>query len=478
MASDGSKPKANPIVGKIVKDPKSPPNALCLRGFVGDSSEDKSIRLYFDPNFSDYVDVPEAAILHSEPVPEAWSPFGAMYLWIERDAELMHGSERIKANFMQGRIFQQQAGMQQQAAAAPQPQRAPQAPFGGQAGFQITPPPITPVVPCPTQPMQGCPPSPFGPCITPPAQFCPPPTLPDNCRTPIFPCLPPPPPTPFFPCPTNPNIDCPPSPPVLCQTNAGPFCPPPFGQGQFAQPFAAQPQAAPIAGGPGGFQFPPRTHPPMCPQTFQLSDCPTAPNTACCNPRTAFSDCITQAPIFCPPTPLRNCPPTPPQFCVTPPPQLCPPTPPVFCQPFPPGNAPAAQQQIGVGQQRPSPFFPCATGNGQVCPTENGSFCEMMTQIPVFCMTPICTPACTPPVGPVAEQPFIPQVQADPRMAQFVQAGGAGFGQQAPVTFGNCPHSPPLFHCTPNTLTFPCRTLSEPECFVTRHLGCTFFPPC
>ena len=419
MASDGSKPKANPIVGKIVKDPKSPPNALCLRGFVGDSSEDKSIRLYFDPNFSDYVDVPQTAILHSEPVPEAWSPFGAMYVWIERDAELMHGSERIKANFMQGRIFQQQAVAQQQAP-------APQAPFagggfpGGPGGFQFTPPPppITPITPCPTQPLQDCPPSRFGPCITPPPQFCPPP----------------PPPTPFFPCPTDLRIDCPPSPGIVCQSPPPQFCPPTPPQNCQSPFFPCFTPPVVCQGFPGGIT--PVVQPqPFAAQPFaaQAQVDPRAAQMAQAQPAAAA------APGF--------------------------------------GGA----QDFRITPIR-SPFFPCITQNDPFCPTQFRPFCPTQHDpICPTNFSPFCQPfplGNTPAVQP---QPFAGQPQFDPRMAQAQPAAAAvqpGLQQPGGPVIG-FPPSPPWFHCPPRTLDIrDCfQTLMPPCTAFPPFCGFTGRPP-
>ena len=360
MATDNSKPKSNPIVGKIVKDPKSPPNALCLRGFVGDSSEEKSIRLYFNPDFSDYVDVPEDAVLHSEPVPEAWSPFGAMYVWIERDAELMHGSERIKANFMQGRIFQQQAGAQ--AAAAAQAQVQPQAvPFpgggaggaGGPGGFQFTPLPTPPFV-CPPSPPVVCPPSPPAFCPPSPPAFCPP-------SPPAF-------------CPPSPPVVCPPSPPVVCPPSPPAFCPP----------------------------SPPVVCPPSPPVV-----CPPSPPVVCPPSPPAF--CPPSPPVVCPPSPPAFCPPSPPPFCPLPfgqeqaaqpfgaQPQIDPRAAQVgaaAAQPGlqQPGGAVIDQQHIPASPFRPpcpgpvaSPpfiFCPPPITRQFPCPTEIGPLCGFTTQSP------------------------------------------------------------------------------------------------
>jgi hypothetical protein len=57
------------FVAKIVKDPKNPPKTIMLTGFLGASSEPGHTRLYFDPHLSNYVEVPDDAILHTQEAP-------------------------------------------------------------------------------------------------------------------------------------------------------------------------------------------------------------------------------------------------------------------------------------------------------------------------------------------------------------------------------------------------------------------------
>jgi len=101
-------PRMDDFVSKIVPDPKNPPNTLLLKGYIGASSEEGHIRLYLDTELSDYMEIPEAAILYSQDIPKEKSPVGGSYLWIQRDATLIHGPavvDRPKASFLEGRIM-------------------------------------------------------------------------------------------------------------------------------------------------------------------------------------------------------------------------------------------------------------------------------------------------------------------------------------------------------------------------------------
>src|SRR5262245_21208502 len=103
------KPSESTFVGKIVKDPKKHVATLLLTGFLGQSSEKEHTRLYFDAQLSQYVEIPDQAILHSEPIPNEQSPLGGVYLWIDRDAQLLQGpvgTDRVKAKFFEGPIVQ------------------------------------------------------------------------------------------------------------------------------------------------------------------------------------------------------------------------------------------------------------------------------------------------------------------------------------------------------------------------------------
>jgi len=96
------------FVAKIVKDPKQPPQAIVLTGFLGDSSEAGHTRLYFDQTLSRYVDLPDTGILHAEPLPKEHSPLGGHTVWVDRNAELATraASGRVPASFLQGPLTQ------------------------------------------------------------------------------------------------------------------------------------------------------------------------------------------------------------------------------------------------------------------------------------------------------------------------------------------------------------------------------------
>ena len=47
----------------------NPPNTLMLTGYLGKSAAENYIRLYFDEELSDYVDIPQEAVLHTRQLP-------------------------------------------------------------------------------------------------------------------------------------------------------------------------------------------------------------------------------------------------------------------------------------------------------------------------------------------------------------------------------------------------------------------------
>ena len=103
-------PKADDFVASIVRDPANPPDTLLVSGYVGASSEPDAVRLYFNPQLSDYVDIPNDAILHSQKIPQESSGLGGSYVWIKSDAALTYGpvsTKRVKATrFLEGKIAQ------------------------------------------------------------------------------------------------------------------------------------------------------------------------------------------------------------------------------------------------------------------------------------------------------------------------------------------------------------------------------------
>ncbi len=221
MAEKKSPSGAADFIAKIVKDPKNPPETLMLSGFIGASSEENHSRLYFDAGLGSYVEIPNDAILHTEPAGD--EGLGASYVWIKRDAVLIHGpagSQRPKGTFLEGAIMQQHLG----AAAAG-------------AGAQLA--------------AGGNPRSDFVACqswICPPTPNCP--------RSDFVACN-------SWICPPTPHAHCPPSLPLLCMTvhcTVPPQCP------HLSVPPHC-PTVAPIC--------PPHTAPPPCPLLSAPPNCPT-----------------------------------------------------------------------------------------------------------------------------------------------------------------------------------------------------------
>ena len=215
MAENKANPKQDDLIAKLVKDPKAPPDALLLSGFVGASSEEGFTRLYLTATLEDYVEIPKDQ-----------SPMGGTLLWIKSDAELIHGKvgpNRLKAKFLEGRIQQEFVRAQAAGAAGgPLPPRT--LPDGPGCPTQFGPqcPTLAPGF-CPSHVPIGCPTNPaicthaglqchthqfectrFGP-------NCPHTIVPSVCPT----CAG---------CPTHPPICPPPTIQPPC-THAGPLCP-------------------------------------------------------------------------------------------------------------------------------------------------------------------------------------------------------------------------------------------------------------
>jgi hypothetical protein len=277
MPEEEGNPKAEDFVSQVVKDAKQPPETLLLIGYLGASSEDGYTRLYFDPQLSTYVEIPDAAILHTQKIPAEQSNLGESYVWIEKNAEIIHGKvgpNRTKAKFLEGPIFQDfMRGAQFGGGAAP-PQPIPRVTLGS-----------------PTcAPAMCVPPSVALPCLSHIPIMCPQ-TVPPACQQVTFPTGCPAPQCPPITLPFCPTETCPPSRLFPCPPISLPFCPteacqPPFAQGgeaamaQPVQPFAgvAPQQALPqtVLNCPTHPPFfCPQTVPPACPQVTFSFGCQT-----------------------------------------------------------------------------------------------------------------------------------------------------------------------------------------------------------
>lgn len=116
MAKD-DKPNDASFIGRVVGDPANPPETRLLTGWLGDAGEAGYKRLYTDAELSSYVDIPEDAILYTEPIRDV-QPAGGVFVWVRRDAALKQGGSAASraGRFLQGQVAQdfsspQKAGM-------------------------------------------------------------------------------------------------------------------------------------------------------------------------------------------------------------------------------------------------------------------------------------------------------------------------------------------------------------------------------
>ena len=127
MAQAPRSPDGNDnFIRHIVTDPKNVPDVMLLTGYLGASSEEAHERLYLSADLTNYVEIPNTAILHQAPLPKEQDAHGGVTLWVRKDAALqykMSPAAQALANYFAGAI---QAGAQgAPGAPAPQPDHAP-----------------------------------------------------------------------------------------------------------------------------------------------------------------------------------------------------------------------------------------------------------------------------------------------------------------------------------------------------------------
>lgn len=103
-----SKLTPHPVVEKLVPEPGSPADVVQIVGYIGRSARPEHYRVYMSlQQLDEYVDVPVAAVVHHEDVPDTEMAHGGTRLWLQASAEVVHEtrqSTRTEARFLEGSI--------------------------------------------------------------------------------------------------------------------------------------------------------------------------------------------------------------------------------------------------------------------------------------------------------------------------------------------------------------------------------------
>jgi hypothetical protein len=110
MADEGNNQDLGPdsLVEALAPGGGQPPPTVVLTGFLGESPDAGTRRLYLDASLRHYVDIPAEAILRSERSEAEGSPFGSTTtLWVRAGTPLhktVVNSQHVQAEFLQGPI--------------------------------------------------------------------------------------------------------------------------------------------------------------------------------------------------------------------------------------------------------------------------------------------------------------------------------------------------------------------------------------
>jgi len=100
------------FVAKLAPDPANPPKLRKLRGYPGAAAASDCVRLYLDPELSEYVDLPSAAVRHVQDAPRLNEPEGLVDVWIDRDTALRRSPERAAGlDLLTGAIRLERSGL-------------------------------------------------------------------------------------------------------------------------------------------------------------------------------------------------------------------------------------------------------------------------------------------------------------------------------------------------------------------------------
>lgn len=86
------------LIDHLVLDPSQTPNVAMLSGFLGKSNRNGFWRLYLTPELNNYVEFSEEDVMHSKPINTKESPLGGTFVWIKKDAEILHTHSMANKN--------------------------------------------------------------------------------------------------------------------------------------------------------------------------------------------------------------------------------------------------------------------------------------------------------------------------------------------------------------------------------------------
>jgi hypothetical protein len=99
--------KEDDIVSKLLPDLSKPAKIKPLIGFLGKDNRGGYWRLYLDLTLTEYFEINQNDIIHSQSLKSELSPLGGTVLWIKKDAEISHVkpvSKQVQNQFLSGDI--------------------------------------------------------------------------------------------------------------------------------------------------------------------------------------------------------------------------------------------------------------------------------------------------------------------------------------------------------------------------------------
>ena len=107
MSEDKKPLTPHPIVAKLAADPAAPLDTAQFVGYVGKSTRPEHHRLYLSLQLDEYIDIPFAAVVHHEDIPDTEMEHGGTRVWVDAGATVVHETRqttRTEARFLEGSI--------------------------------------------------------------------------------------------------------------------------------------------------------------------------------------------------------------------------------------------------------------------------------------------------------------------------------------------------------------------------------------